>query len=183
MNRINAGIMAQIEKLCREGGLTLDQLTEELKEVREKKEYEQILACVEDSRKLVGHCFKGRDLEGAIFKGGVKPVLGKKTIFYKVVSERAERIGEVECIVFSQTPGISFRAERHLLWQPSDGIVGHYCYSGIHNCSVSKHDIECLTGITNEEFETAAKEHLSLLLEADWQAVAGSYEVRRFGDE
>ena len=70
-----------------------------------------------------------------------------------------------------------------MLWQPSDGIVGHYCYSGIHNCSVSRRAIEGLTEISGEEFEAAARDHLDQLLNIDWQAVEGPYEARRFSDE
>lgn len=141
MSENNTQIMEQIKDLCRDNGLSVDALAEKLKKQKEKEEYEQILSSVKDSKKLVGRCFKCRSIEGVSFENCLKAELGKETFFYKVVSERAERIGDVECISFSQTPQISFRAERHLLWQPSDGIVGHYCYKGIHNCSVNKHKI------------------------------------------
>ena len=143
----SARAIKQIEEICRENGLTMD------------------------------------NLAGAIIDNGVRPVLSKEIFFYKVVSARAGHVGEVECITFSQIPHISFRAERHLLWQPSDGIVGHYSYSGIHNCSVSKHKIEGLIEITKEEFETAARKHLNMLFESEWQAIADPYIVRSFDNE
>jgi len=183
MRNKNTRAIKQIEDICRGNGLSMDNLADELKRIKEKKEYERILKSVEDSTKLVGRYFKGRDLEGDIFKNGVKPMCGKEMIFYKVVSDRADHVGEVECIIFSQTPHISFRAERHLLWQPSDGIVGHYSYCGIHNGAVSKQEIESLTEISEEEFETAAKKHLNMLLESEWQAIADPYIVISFDDE
>ena len=184
MKVMNARVVNQIEDICREYGLSVDALTEELKKQKEKEEYELILASVVDSRNLVGRCFKGRCLFGGVsFENSVKAMFGMEMFFYRVVSEHAERIGEVECIAFSQTPEISFRAATHLFWQPSDGIVGHYYYSGIHNHSVSKHAIENLTEISVEEFKAAAKAHIDQLLETDWQAIAGSYQSRAFDNE
>ena len=184
MKVMNARVMNQIEDLCRKNDLSVDELTEELKKQKEKKEYELILASVVDGKKLVGRCFKGRCLfEGASFENSVKAMSGMEAFFYRVVSERAECVGEVECIAFSQTPDIRFRAETHLLWQPSDGIVGHYCYSGIHNHSVCKRAIENLTEISVEEFKAAARAHLDQLLETDWQVIAGPHQSRVFDNE
>lgn len=183
MRRMNNKVLEQIESLCRENGLSIDSLTEELKSLSEKKKYERNLKSVEDSKSLVGRCYKGYRLEGVSLTNGVIPTLGKDPIFCKVVSERADRIGEVECITFSQAPEVSFRAETHMLWQPTDGIVGHFQYKGIHNCSIDKHRIEKLTEITSEEFEAAAQEHLNKLLDIDWRAIAGPIMVREFDDE
>lgn len=77
--------MNQIEDICRENGLSVDALTEELKKQKEKEEHELILASVEDSRKLVGRCFKGRCLfEGVSFENGVKALFGMEMFSTKL---------------------------------------------------------------------------------------------------
>ena len=184
MRKTDNRITKQIEAFCQENGLTVETLAKEIKSLQIKKEYDHALKIMEDNRKLVDRCFKGQFSGDSSFLSGAGTLpFEKEMIFCKVVSERGESVEEVECIIFSQAPLISFRADAHLLWQPSDGITGRFFYNGIISCSGSKQVIRSLTEISEEEFESAAKDHLDQLLKTDWKTIAGPYKVRIFGDE
>lgn len=113
-----------IKKLCEQYGIRPEDAIQLIKQDESSKYEQQLRKDVTSNKEYVGKAYRKL----------VKPYHGMFPSMYryfKVISERSDRVGSVSCLVFDQYPHYWFEYQAHMMPMRGDYYLGEFIFTPV----------------------------------------------------
>lgn len=141
----------------------LDELADEIRNIKREKEEADIVFTVESHKNCIGKCYK------TIHYDTLNDITITKYI--KLIRAESENEYWMEALMFENPLSYKFNKQTHLMHHRGDYFFGHINYEGIRVDSIGWFTTAGQNGyeeISLEEFNKALDEHVETLKTIDW---------------
>ncbi|MCR4617277.1 MAG: hypothetical protein K5669_03690 [Lachnospiraceae bacterium] len=162
-------LLAELSELADNYGLETDDIIDAI-------EYDEALKADNRLREEIA---ENAYLVGKTFRKKVKPYSGifpRMYRYYKVVSERSDRSGDVSCLVFDEFPHYWYEYQAHKRHMTGDYLLGYYKFCPIWSegipvkNTIIKKGIESMEEINPEMFDTEMDKLVARIKDMKWVA-------------